>query len=434
MAPKQPELISNAAIAMLGTAISSVLGVLYVSIGARWLGPADYASVGAISSLANMLALALNAFETGVALRAASISGKEGRHALRAFCDRSLRAICLLSGAGFLLWLVAAPFIAPKIGYGVASFAWLGLLFFSSIVLCVPRGVMRAEERFSTFSLNLVVESAIRVGVGLALVGSIGGPASMVAGYSIAILTSTLLGIRQMRAFLPARSNVVPSRHSLREILEAMAVVSGPLLGLDLYSAVIVNGDVVAAEYYLGAHEAGLYAGAAQVSRMVLVAATPIVTVLVSRLAILSARREDTSATMWQGTALVLGTLLASFVVPFLGGSFVLRLLLGEGYVAAEPLLRVQWATTCVLTFQYFLGLAALSTSSPRAGWLFVLPALAVAYGFHFHHDTSLHIAWVALLSCATIGSLVCLALWRLGRGSHAPGVAMQTRPIEDES
>lgn len=433
MAPIQPRLISNAALAMVGTALSSVLGVVYVSVGARWLGPSDYATVGAISSLANMLALALNAFETGIALRAAAISGQQGPQALRAFCDRSLRAIGLFSIVGFLIWLLAAPFIAPKLGYDAGSFAWLGLLFFSSILLCVPRGLMRAAERFSSFAVNLVLESAIRVGVGLALVRSIGGPASMVAGYSLAIFSSTLFGIWQLRSFVPARSAGVSDTHWLRDVCAAMAVVSGPLLGLDLYSALIVNGDVVAAEFYLDPHEAGLYAGAAQVARMVLVGATPVVTVLVSRLAVLSARREDTSTTLWQGSALVLGTLLASLVVPFFAGSFVLQLLLGDGYVGAESLLRVQWATTCVLTFQYFLGLAALSTSAPRAGWLFVLPASALAYGFHFHHDNGSQIAWVALLSCSTVGSLVCFALWRLGRGTSASVASLPSQSLEEK-
>ena len=53
-------LLSNSAIAIAGTLASALASVAYVSMGARWLGPIEYGSVGATISLANVLFLALS--------------------------------------------------------------------------------------------------------------------------------------------------------------------------------------------------------------------------------------------------------------------------------------------------------------------------------------------------------------------------------------
>ncbi|HEX6241365.1 MAG TPA: oligosaccharide flippase family protein [Polyangiales bacterium] len=409
-------LTANSVASVLGTVVSALLSVVYISLGARWLGPAEYGNVGALIALGNVLQLALSPLEAGLTLSIATHSGRGEQAELALFARGALRALLVLSLPLALAWALAS-LLAARLGahYPLLALVLVGLFFIAGVVICLPRAVLRGRELFVPLSLNIGVESALRLALGVALLQLFHSAAAMVAGYALATWFAVIHSARAMAVGLPAPAvSAARSSFALAELTRPFRSLSAPLMGVHLYSALLVNLDVLAAKHYLPAHDAGLYAGAAAISRIVAVGATPILLVLFSRLANLSAARASTQRTLRLGAAAIACGLFASLIVPAFFGELLLRASLGSAYVGAERVLLIQWASACVLTLQTFFADALLATSRMRAPFLLLLPVFGMLLGLWLFHDSPSAIAEVSLTVGATLGTGVFYTLWRL--------------------
>jgi O-antigen/teichoic acid export membrane protein len=318
-----------------------------------------------------------------------------------------------------LWWIASFAIVGGQGAYPLGGVLWLGVFCAAALASCLPRAVLRGRERFYALSENAVLESGLRLVVGLGLIQLSAGASSMLAAYAAGGLLGLAHGALVMRRGLiapDASSAVSPSRFDLRAPFRAL---TAPLLLVHAYAALMVNLDVLVAKHFLSAREAGLYAGAASLSRVVAVGATPLLLVLFSRLATLSAARRNTQRTFRLGALLIGVGLASSLLIPAFFGELLLRLVLGEAYDGASSVLFYQWASACVVTLQVFFADAMLATSRLRAPWVLVLPAFLLLAGFSLFHDTALMIAQVGLVVAAAAGSLALLALFRLREPRH---------------
>lgn len=241
----------------------------------------------------------------------------------------------------------------------------------------------------------------------------------MLAAYALAGLAALLHGISVMGRGLPAAEPVQLRGKTWAEITAPFRELTAPLLVLHAYAAFAVNVDVLVAKHFLSPRQAGLYAGATSLSRIMIVVATPLSLVLFSRLATLSAARRDTKRTFLLGALIIAGGLLLSLLIPGLFGDALLRFVLGDAYRDASPVLFCQWATACAVTLHIFLAESMLATSRVRAPLLLLLPALASLASFAFFHASPLQIAQVSLVTTSVVGTLSLYVLARL-RVPHA--------------
>lgn len=403
-------LLSGSAVSLLGTAVSAALSVVYISVGARLLGPESYASVAVAISTANIVFIMLNPIEAGLTLRVAGFQGRGDLASLHTFFQQTLRGLVVTGALGCGAW-AAIVLMLQRDG----TEYWLALFCAAQWVGNLPRAGLRGRELFGPLSLNWVLESFSRLGFGLGLIALAQGASGMVAGYALGTTLAVVHASLRAQRGLPAapRSAYVPR---LGDLLLPLKSTSSSLLGLHLYTALVVNLDVLAASHFLPAHEAGLYGGSASLARIVLVGAQPLLLVLFSRLANMSAARADTRRVFRIGALVVLSGLGVSLIIPAFFATLLLRGFLGAAYADAGPILLVQWATACVLIAQAFFAESLLATSQVRGGFLFVVPAFALAAGLMWFHDSPLVIAQCCFVVCATIGSLTFLALWRLRR------------------
>jgi O-antigen/teichoic acid export membrane protein len=257
-------LFSGSAVTLVGTASSALLSTAYVSLGARWLGPADYGEVAATVSMANLFFMTLHPLETGLTLRVAALAGRAELAQLSSFLTRALRGLLLTSAALLFVWGASWAVLAARgAAQQALSMQWLGLFCAAALVQCTPRSGYRGRERFGSLAINLILESAVRLLVGLGLLKLGAGPVGMLAGYALGTSAAVAHGAASMSTGLAAPSKVASEpASSWADVLLPFRSLSAPLLGLNVYTAVVVNVDVLAATHFLPAHDAGLYAGA----------------------------------------------------------------------------------------------------------------------------------------------------------------------------
>jgi O-antigen/teichoic acid export membrane protein len=398
---------------LIGTVVAALISVTYVSLGARWLGPSAYSVVGAAVSVANLFFLALNPLEAGITLRVAQLTGRRAHAELCLYAARVTRGLALLGGAvsacGIAFTLLTAR---AEDSASTAATLWLAVFCCAALVACGPRAVMRGREMFIALAANVVCESAVRLSLGLALLWTLGLPSAMIAGYALGTLGAIVYGCLRMRGGLPEPA-AAEAAGLLADVALPLRSFSAPLLGLNLYTVLVSNADVLAASRFLEPHDAGLYAGAASLARVVPMAANPLLLVLFSRLATQSAAHQDTRGTIRRGAFWIIAPLGLSLLVPAFGGELLLRLVLGGEYSAAHELLFYQWATACTLTIQVFFAESLLATARIRAAWLFALPSSALVLALLSWHETALVIARTTLIACGCAGTVACLGMWR---------------------
>jgi O-antigen/teichoic acid export membrane protein len=412
---------SNSVISVVGTGLSAALSMVYVSVGASVLGPDEFGSVGALVSISNVLQLTLGPLEAGLTLRVATLLGEQRSHELASFARVTLRALISCAALLLLAWWAVSLVCSDLLGsYPLFGILWLGAFCAFALAACLPRAVLRGREHFYALSENAVLESGLRLGLGFLLIKLSAHASAMLAAYAVGAAFGLAHGILVMRRGAPsAPSSPSRANEPALDLLAPFRELTTPLLVVHAYAALMVNLDMLAAKHYLPAHEAGLYAGATSLSRVVAVGATPLLLVLFSRLATLSAARQNTRRTLRAG-ALVIGLgLLSSLLIPALFGDPLLRLVLGDAYGSASAVLLYQWASACVVTLQTFLADAMLATSRLRAPLLLLLPPLALLACFASLHESALVIAQGSLAVSALVGSLVLYALYKLREPRH---------------
>lgn len=229
----------------------------------RLLGPADYGTVGALLTVVLILGVPTAALQAVVARRVAAIRRTDGA-AVRCV-GRSALGFALRAGAGAAALIGAtAPWTARFLHMDSPTpVVLIALLAVPSLVAPVGRGLLQGSMRFGTLGLAMFGAMALRLALGIVLVGAGLG----VTGAVLAVLLSEIGGAGF--ALLPVASAVVGPRAD-RDVAAGMGREAGGATAALLGFWVMVSIDTFLARHYLPAAEAGHYAAAALVGKAVL--------------------------------------------------------------------------------------------------------------------------------------------------------------------
>lgn len=402
IAPEPGRFLSQSAVLTLCNGTSAVLALFYVAETGRILGPAEYGTVAAALSLGHFFSLVLGPLESGVCKAAAAYHGRGDRGHLAAMVYGGLRALMLPLGAGLVGWLVIAPWLGSWLQLrGGTVLGWLTAFFALWVLACVPRGVLRGDQRFFAYGINQVCESIARLACGLIALhwGLQAGGA--LAGYTVGIGFGLALALWQVRAF----------RHAPRIKLDVQGLFafSGPLFMVYLYFMFLVNADMLAAKSALSEVEAGLYGGASTLARLLYVGLAPTFQVLFSHVAAARARHEVPARLLKRVLGSLAVGLLLSFGIPLFLGSEVLRIVFGPAYAEGAMVLGIMWLTSSLLVLQAAVAFVLLGLDRSEGFWLLLLPCVGLGILLVVFHGSMMQIALCSL--AAVVNGWIVLAL-----------------------
>jgi O-antigen/teichoic acid export membrane protein len=235
--------------------------------------------------------------------------------------------------------------------------ALLGLTLFLALVFTFGLGLLQGLARFAWMGTALVAQAGSRLAVGVALVVAGFGVDGAFTGATAAIAISlAVLAIPLLPLFRAARRSVVV--HELDAAETRFFALSAVVL---LAFAALTNIDAVLARSLLRPDQAGAYAGAITLGKIVLFAPMAIGFLLLERTARAHARGEDTDRALYLALAFVLVTsgvvalayiVIPDFIVPIVVGSQypdTAKIVGTYGVAALANALLSQWIS-------YFIG------------------------------------------------------------------------------
>jgi O-antigen/teichoic acid export membrane protein len=317
---------SGALYLFMAIAIANVLGYGYQVVMARLLRPEQFAVLTALFGILILESISSQVIQAATARLAAQYRARDEEAALHAFVRRwSVRVGAGAAAVGLLIALLSGV-IASALALPAVSVALLGLTLFLALVFTFGLGLLQGLARFVWMGTALVAQAGSRLAVGVALVLAGLGVDGAFTGATAAIAISLfVLAIPLLPLFRAARTSVVV--HELAATETRFFALSAVVL---LAYAALTNIDAVLARSLLGPDEAGAYAAAITMGKIVLFAPIAIGFLLLERTARAHARGEDTDRALFLALAFVVATsglvalayiVLPELLVPIVVGS-----------------------------------------------------------------------------------------------------------------
>lgn len=363
---------SGALFLLVATTVANVLGYGYQVVQARLLAPADYAALTALFGVLILEQVSSQVIQSATATLAARYRARDEPDALHAFVRRWSVRVAVFAAAIGLVILVASPFLATALSLPPYAVALLGVTLFFALVFTYAIGLLQGLARFVWMGTALIVQAGSRLAIGVGLVAVGLGVNGAFTGATLAIVISLVVAalplVRLLRA---ARGSTVT--HELGAAETRFFALSAVLL---LAYAALTNIDAVLARSLLAPDEAGAYAGAITMGKIVLFAPIAVGFLLLERTASAHARGEDTERMLYLALGFVLATSGLVAVAYILIPGILVPIVVGSQYpdtVRIVPIYGVAALANALLNLwiAYFIGRGEM-----RVG---VLLAVAVA-------------------------------------------------------
>jgi O-antigen/teichoic acid export membrane protein len=390
-------------------ALANGLNYAFNLVMLRLLEPAAYGALGALLALILIGTVPGLAVQAVVARHTALRAGD--RAAVAELWSRTLVAAAWLSAALGLLVAAAAPLLAAFLHLGSLGPAlWLAANVLPLPLVSALQGMLQGVQRFGALAATLLLNAAVRLAVGVALVlaghGVDGALAASVAGSGLAMLLPLALLRPVLREAPPARRRGWRAAATGGAIGAETGAAALAFLGLLL----LTNVDLLLARHYLAPRASGLYAAGSVIAKIAYWAPQFVATIVFPRLATGGAARRRLLA---RAAAVVAGLGAALLLAVAAAPGLAVALPFGDGYRGVGPDLPLFAALGTALALAQLLLFSGIAAGDRRVhrllGATVVVEVALIAFGPHGS------VGAIAGAALASVGALL-VAGWLLER------------------
>lgn len=385
---------------------SSFCNYLFQIATGQMLSEADYGTMNTLLSLVVILSVP-TAFFTVVSSKFTTNYLTLGKQDIAATWILKLEKAALLCA---LVMLAAGALLSGAVGNALQiEDRWYVFTAFgvaaANYLSCPAVGALQGAKRFARYGVaNLIA-------AGMKLLGSV---ALILAGLRIygtmfAIAAGTLA--TTAFAFVSIRNMLVSAQKDLRVSTdgEIRRYLSGALI-IQFISAILSNGDMLLIKAFSStAAEAGVYSSAMVIGKIPLYIAGALVVVLFPTVSEAAAKKEATLRLFLKSLAYGVSIAVAFAIFLQLFGTFVLKIMYGERYLSALPLLLpvsvfIVFVTGITIEINYFLALGKTRffIITQLSGFLAAFIAVS------FNHESARRMLYVISIALAAVFAVNC--------------------------
>jgi len=320
---------------LAASTIANIFGYGYQVVMARLLRPEDYAILTALFGILILESLAAQVIQSATARLAAQYKARGEEAALHVFVRRWSTRVLVGASLPALLVVITAPVVGPALALPAASVALLGVALWLAAPLTFTGGLLQGLGHFGWFGWYFIVQAVARLAIGVLLVeagaGVSGAFIGAVAALAVALLLSLIPLVPLFRAARGAVHEIELGAGETRFFLLAAVIM--------LAYAALTNMDAIASRALLSAADAGAYAGAITMAKVVLFAPIAVGFILLERTARAQARGLDTDRPLFIALAFVLVTSGGLTIAYLVAPAFFTRVVVGAQYPLAATLI-----------------------------------------------------------------------------------------------
>lgn len=412
--PRRASALTGGALLFASMTIVNAGNYLFNLVLGRWLGPAAFADLSLVITILLVITMVTSTLQTISAKFAAmhAASGDESQiRAVRGWLGRGAWAL----GAAMLLAFVGGSTLWQSFFQTTSAwpFVILGLGMPLYFVQGVDRGVLQGQTRFGPLALSYQAEMWARLLGAVALVALGFAVNGAVAGVTISLIATWLVGYWFLRPRQASERRTQPLPQADRRAILSFA---GPVVAALVGQVMINNSDILIVKHFFPAEEAGHYAALALIGRIVFFATLSVVAAMFPLVAQKQQRGEPHRHLLWMALGLVavasLAVIAAALVVPGL----MVRVLFGEAYLAIAPLLWLYAVATMLYALANVVINYRLSAGDGGGSALAMLAGAAQVGGLWLFHSSLREVVVVQIVLMVGLFVLLLAWDWRLAR------------------
>jgi len=386
---KGNELLKHSSILFAASIIAGFLNYLFQLYVGRMLGPSDYGIYSSLVALLYIMSVPSSTIQTSVAKLVSDYSSDHGKiKYLLKYVFWKLTVIAVLVS---VLFFISSIYIADFLRIDSKMYFFLlSILLLISFLTPVLIGALQGMQMFIQMGINNVAGAFFKLLSGILLVYFGFG----VNGALLALFIGSLLAL--LIAFMPL--------HFLKEnkevngnikLLTYSAVVLLATIGLTF----VTNADLLIVKHYLSDTDAGYYAAAALLGKMVLFTTAPIAMVMFPKATVMNKENHNGGNLLRNGLLYTGGISFFIVAVFLLIPEFIVRLLFGSKFLEINGLLVYFAAAMAFFSLANTFVFYDLATRKYR--FLYILGAVSVleVVLISLYHDNSLTVVRILLAS-----------------------------------
>ena len=404
---------------LLATTLANVLGFGYQLVMARLLTAEQYAILIALFGILILESISSQVIQSATAKLAAQYRARDEEAALHLFVRRwSARVAVAMAGLAALVIALAGP-ISGGLALPLLAVVMLGVSLFFAGMFTFALGLLQGLARFGWMGSVLIVQAGSRLVLGVALVVLGFGVNGAFAGAAVAIAVSVAVAAFPLAPLLRAARRAVAIVELGASETRFFALAAIVLLAY----ASLTNIDAVLAPAVLTPSEAGTYAGAVTMGKVVLFAPIAIGFLLLERTARAHARGEPTERALFLAIAFVLATSGIVALAYIAAPSFFVTVVVGGQYpgtAVVAPIYGVAALANALLNLwiSYFVGRGEM-----RVGILLAVAVVVEAFVLVLTATDALSVARIVLGVAAVTQTAAIVTFLFQRAGQTAPAL-----------
>jgi len=403
-------------ILLAGTAATAALSLVYTLYVLNVLGTERAADFSAALSLFALCQLALGPINGTVARFSAQYAGEGALGKVRVLSVEVARRVAVYGVAGFAVVLLLLRPLSALLRYeSVVPLLIAFAMLYVTMLIAVARGVLRGVQRYGPYNVNIVVEAAMRLGIGLLILPLLPDAAGALLAYLIALTATLAVSAVQLAAVWRGHR---PQRVDGRAIREFTA----PMFVMLITAAGFQNLDMLVVKHVHQPVDAGIYSAAFRLAATIGVLATGFNTQLLPLMTSLHTQARALAGPFLRLSGWFLLLAAAPLILFGLWPRDVLVALRLADYEAAAPLLLGLSVARVLGYLGHMIALAGAATGRFGFLWVYVPGLVAMAAGLVIWHETLQAVVAVILTSQAvTLAALIWFVI-APRRGRAMPG------------
>lgn len=379
--------------------VSALLTIGYLIYAGRILGPAEFAEFSTALSFIYFFAIAFSPLTPAIARVVARRTAHGEEDAVPGMRRGVMRPLTVALSA--MAILLAWPVIGLSRFLNFQSSAPLSLAFATALVftlLSADRGFLQGLFRFGAYNASLLVESLVRIAVGIAVLRLVSRSATgALVAYLTAVVTAELVNAALLRRRGTGPEKGAVDWFELRRLFL-------PMMMLMITAALCQNIDMMAVKRWFPAAFAGHYGAASSLAKMFGVVFTPLYVLVGPLLTRHHERGESITGPAAQIAGIFAALSSAGLLLLIYRGEEVLALLFGAEYVPAAWIAAHLGAVSILLHTSLLLSQVFITIHDFRFLKWFATAAAVQIVGLAAFHATieqvliTLYVAQAALV------------------------------------
>ncbi len=358
----------------IGVSLFNLFNLFYHLFMVRYLPPIDYGHLNTLMALFMIISVPASTVQTAVTKFISSYRIQDKYDRANRLLRHLLILMVIVGLAIFLFIMLGIRFISSFLqisSYGLIILLAAALFF--AMIIPIPWGGLQGLQKFGSLTLNLIMNSGLKLGLGVLFVllglGLLGAMGAIVLSYGATFFLALII----LGGYLPRKRDLKPEQSAeesdsayISEVYRYFLPVGITLLCF----MVLTNIDLILVKHFFMPIEAGYYSIAQMVGKIILFLPIPVVMVMFPAL---FSSEGQANALRTLGRSLMIAFFIC-FVAILLGlfyPSLIVRILSGKVYPECIPLVRL----FCVNMTLYSLVLILLyyHLSGNRRRFLYML-------------------------------------------------------------